>query len=672
MAKATTFNRRGRHNWIVDDLRQARSAAITLARGVTGPRLITNVTPSGQIIGEATETLDVIKRCLKESGRLYRQGNMGVFLTKSHSPGGVCVAKPIVVDGVATKTASALVSNVVYCRELKANSTGKGAKVDQPSVYITQFPVPQSVLQQVFVMDNFMAEIPEARLITSHPVFDDDFNWLDVGYHESQCILVCGESFDPMDLPPLGPGLVAPATVGEVLDLLPPLMREWMRGFHWNSPIDLINCIAGPLMTVLMPLFIEAGHPAMMFWGNKPGIGKSLAAQCLAILKDGEQAAATSLEGSPNEIENQIASELNDGRTTVFFDNQKGAINCPILEANITCAQLGYRGFFTQSKIRRPNDVLWLITTNNGSPSDDLMSRCIHSRLHYEGDPGDHRYAATEDEVVGHVKTNRAGILAEAAGMVRRWLDTGRQMVHTPGRFEKFNNIVGSILAANGLPGFLSNTREEVRQHSTTHQQLVAIAERLIDNTDKSFVREVEGDIEGADDEFKRGPRPANPREQKDWVHYLAGAGVITAACTTPEKQKAAASQYLNGVLKVPIEVEVGEQTVQAMIVSRPLGKRRVAYALALKGLPEVKDTDAEGGDGSAGEEALTEGDQPRDAHAETPTTCVAAHDLLPPESATSLGDRDHDGDRVGVGDGDGGEPEPAGEEPENDLWGPG
>ena len=594
MVSFAEFSGRGPHNWIVRDLRQAQSAASAMARGISGPQLITNVTSSGHFIGEATETMDAIMRCLKDSSRLFRQGNSVLFLTNGYQPGGACVAKPLVIDGVVTKTASAVVSNVVYCQEMKANSTGKGAKVDQPLQYLVQFAVPQSVLQQVVVMDHFMGEIPEARFITNHPVFDNDFNWLDVNYHEHQKILVCGESFDPLELLPLEPGLAAPATVREVLDRLPPLMRDWMQGFHWNSPIDLINYIAGPLMTVLMPLFVEAGHPAMMFWGNKPGIGKSLAAQCLAILKDGEQAAATSLEGGATEVQNQIASELNDGRTTLFIDNQKGAINCPILEANITCAQLGYRGMFTQSKIRRPNDVLWLITTNNGTPSDDLLSRCIHSRLHYEGDPASHRYGATEDEVIQHMKANRAGILAEAAGMVRRWMDAGRIMVHTPGRFEKFSNTVGSILAANGLPGFLSNTRAEIREHSTNLQQLLAIAERVIDERKAGFLWEVDCPIDEADDRFK-AQRPEHPMESKDWVAYLIGAGVILPTCNTSQKQKVTVTQYMKTVVKVPREVVVGESLVHVMLVSRPIGSHRMAYALAVQGLaaaPTVESVD--------------------------------------------------------------------------------
>jgi DNA polymerase III delta prime subunit len=434
---------------------------------------------------------------------------------------------------------------------------------------------------------------------------------------------------------------VAPATVREVLDRLPPLMRDWVRGFHWNSPIDLINYIAGPLMTVLMPLFVEAGHPAMMFWGNKPGIGKSLAAQCLAILKDGEQAAATSIEGGAKEVENQIASEFNDGRTTLFIDNQKGPINCPILEANMTCAQLGYRGMFVQSKIRRPNDVLWLITTNDGTPSDDLLSRCIHSRLHYEGDPASCRYGATEDEIVRYMKANRAGILAEAAGMVRRWMDAGRVLVHTPGRFEKFSNTVGSILVANGLPGFLSNARAEIREHSTKLQQLTAIAERIIDERKAGFLWEVDCPIDEADDRFK-AQMPEHAIEPKDWVSYLIGAGVILPTCNTSQKQKVAVTEYMKTVVKEPLEVVVGDALVQVMIVSRPLRSRRTAYALAVQGLAAVPVVEAV--DDSAANLDL---DAPSPVAAEGDAAAGPAAAQPSPELPS--GEPDEDGDLWGV-----------------------
>ncbi|MFM8803523.1 MAG: hypothetical protein ACKOK8_06390, partial [Planctomycetia bacterium] len=69
-------------------------------------------------------------------------------------------------------------------------------------------------------------------------------------------------------------------------------------------------------------------------------------------------------------------------------------------------------------------------------------------------------------------------------------------------------------------------------------------------------------------------------------------------ASSTPEKQKRAATHYLRGIANVPVEVELGEHTVQAKIVSRPLGKHRVAYVLAVKGMPAV--IAADGGDAGA------------------------------------------------------------------------
>ena len=591
MVSFAEFNCRGPHNWIVRDLRQSKAAVIALARGITGPRLIANVTPSGRFIGDARETLELMMETLCASGRLYRQGNTIVFLAGGNSAGQNHFPTSIVVDGVVTKTASAIVGNVLMCRESKGNTTRKGARSDQPLEYDIQFAVPPGVLQQMVCLDGFIAKVPEAQFIMSHPAFDKDFNWLGVGYHESQRILIYGDDFEPAALGEPGEWGDAPQSIDAVLERLPPLIRLWVEGFHWRSPIDLINFIGASLMIPLMPMLVADGHPGVNFWGNQTRIGKSTAALTLAVLKDGKLASPTPVDVSPREIENQIAGELNEGRTVVFFDNQKGVLNVPILEAEMTAKEIGIRGMFSQRKIRRPNDILWLFTTNDGLPSEDMLTRCVHVHLHYEGVPENHRFVMSDKELIEFVQSERSSILAELAGMVTRWLDIGRPMAPAPSRFGIFGRVVGSVLAANGLPGFLSSDRQEVRDHSTVHQQLTTMAEQLINSQDRSFVLEIECDIDAAGDAFKSGPRPANPREQKDWVPLLTAAGVIPAMCTTPEKQKTSATQYLNSVVKVPIEVEIGEQTVQAMIVSRSLGKRRVAYALAVKGLPSIPGT---------------------------------------------------------------------------------
>ena len=134
---------------------------------------------------------------------------------------------------------------------------------------------------------------------------------------------------------------------------------------------------------------------------------------------------------------------------------------------------------------------------------------------------------------------------------------------------------------------------------------------------------------------------------------YLASAGVITAACSTPEKQKVAATQYLNEVLKVPVEIEVGDHTAHAMIVSRPLGKRRVAYALAVKGLPPALKAD---GDGDGRAEVQVVVDEPHET-GDVPSPNVDGGANPPPSPEPSPSGRDGSKD--------------ASQEPEDDLWGP-
>ena len=54
-------------------------------------------------------------------------------------------------------------------------------------------------------------------------------------------------------------------------------------------------------------------------------------------------------------------------------------------------------------------------------------------------------------------------------------------------------------------------------------------------------------------------------------------------------------TQYMKTVVKVPREVVVGESLVHVMLVSRPIGSRRTAYALAVQGLavaPTVESVD--------------------------------------------------------------------------------
>jgi hypothetical protein len=613
MPKALVLDKNVKPDWVVKQLRRAKQAQRAISSGVLGPHYIYSITATGQFIGEPDWTIHEFIETLKKSKRVFRQGNAVIFLAGSSSPGDKsCSPKQIVVEDESTTNAPAILGNSIMCCAIKANAAGKGKRPDpnQPDVYVMYFVVPKRALDCIVSRDGFAESFPEIRYFFNHPVFDHNFQWLESGYHEEHGILVCGDSFEPCSLDPVEtPPAEGEATIEQILDLLPPMTREWVAGFHWNRPVDLINYLGAALMIPLMPLLVKDGHPGVIFWGNQPGIGKSLAAQCLSVLKDGQQASPTSVDQGSRELENQIASELNDGRTVLFIDNLKGELNSASLEASITSSTIGIRGFRVQQKLRRPNDILWLFTTNEVNPSDDILTRSIHIRLRYEGLPDTHRFKLSEEDLIAHVENHRADILAELAGMVVRWLDEGMPISQSPSRFQRFGKVVGSVLACSGLNGFLSNAREEVQEHSTKHHQLADLVERLIVSRAEDFIWEVEN-IDSADDEFKRRDKPTNPKEQKDWTHYVSGVGGIPATFDTPQKQKTAVTQFMNGILKVPVEVDIGDKVYRAMMVSRPLRSRRTAYVLAVQELPSLDASEAVAWEAVSDEKGPTAADQ--------------------------------------------------------------
>ena len=584
MADIATLKNLDTPRWLSKGLSNAVLAVKDIRSGRPRPRLITNVTPQGRFRGDASEPISKVGEILVGCGRLYRQGNSIVFL-RGGRPGPGSSPRTIVVDELCLAHAPAVLANVVICLEVKPKSASKKGAGSEMMEIEDQFAIPLNVLQQVIFADGVWDMLPEARFIFDHPVFSEDFDWLENGYHKDQRILVCSPDLQPFPGSPEVTWTGRAHTLKEVCERLPPLTRRWVEGFHWNGPVDLINYIGAALMVPLMPMLVRGGHPGVMFWGNQPSVGKTLAAECLAILKEGVEPSAASKDPTPREIENQIASDLNDGRTVIFRDNLKGRMDIPCIEAALTGSEIGIRIFHAQKRLRRPNDVLWLFTTNSVEPSDDMLTRCVHIRLNYNGNPDSHVFQMSGKELPDFLKANRFGILAELAGMVIRWVDAGRPSKPSPSRFTVFGQVIGSVLTANGLPGFLSNSREESLANSAMHQHLVDLATRIIREKPEGFVWEADCPLESALEIFSQLRPAGNKRQQEDWVPLLTKVGAVLPG-GDESASKSMATKFLKSVTNKPVDVEVGDENYRAALVWRSHGGRRLIFALAVQKPP--------------------------------------------------------------------------------------
>lgn len=310
------------------------------------------------------------------------------------------------------------------------------------------------------------ARLPVIRLFTHNPVFTDDWRLVAPGYDKPAGIYYAGAA-------------VAARSDTKHVDAL-------LHDFCFLSPSDRTNYLGVLLTALLMPHFIGS-KPAILLNGNQPGLGKSILAQIIAILRDGRPAETASYNPNDEEFEKRLGAIVHSGTTTIIIDNAKargrrGSIDSPCLERSITDPVLSFRLLGHSASIRAENSHLFCITANTPDVSRDLVTRSIVINLYHEGDPARRRFTIADPEE--YAREHRTELLGELIGMVERWKALGSPRVEAHSRFNKrgWANIVGGILEACGEPDFLANAEEAAAQLDETRREFSELISVLADH----------------------------------------------------------------------------------------------------------------------------------------------------------------------------------------------
>jgi hypothetical protein len=308
--------------------------------------------------------------------------------------------------------------------------------------------------------------LPEIKLFVHNPVFDTDWNLVSPGYTERGGIYYSGQP-------------VASLAGTEHLDRL-------LSEFCFKTPGDRTNYIGILVTAVLIARFIGS-KPAVLFCANQAGLGKTILAQILAILRDGSHADTVSYNPNDEEFEKRLGAVVKRGSTTIVIDNAKSSgrnpkIESACLERSITDPILSYRLLGGSNLIRAENSHIFCITANSPEVSRDLVTRSVIVSLHYEGDPTKRKFGIEDPE--GYALAHRDEILGELLGLVQRWLEAGKPMATTNTRFNKqgWGNIVGGILQLAGQPDFLINAEEAAADLDETKRDFGELVELMFEH----------------------------------------------------------------------------------------------------------------------------------------------------------------------------------------------
>jgi hypothetical protein len=349
-----------------------------------------------------------------------------------------------------------------------ANLFGVGVRGED---HVAESLVPPKLVSAVLADEDLWRRLPAIRHYARRPLFDEEFNLYGPGWNAAQGILVHGPDIEPaLESPKTFPG--APA-----LDRLPPCLGRLLRGFCWASDADLTNAVALFLTGLLSNHFVAEPKPIGIIDGNQRGLGKTLLVQTLGhVLDDAEPPRLPLVRDE--ELEKKLCAQLREARSGVFFfDNVRDRVESALIEANALSPLLSFRILGQSGTISRPNTFLWVITSNQTSGTEDLISRGLPIRLRYEGNPRERTFA---DSPLGVARRCRLQILGELAGLVLRWKQAGMPPGTTKHRCARWAEVVGGILSVAGLGQFLANVEEAEAVMDEGLQALSGLAEHVV------------------------------------------------------------------------------------------------------------------------------------------------------------------------------------------------
>ena len=436
----------------------------------------------------------------------------------------------------------------------------------------SQSLVPPSLVGALLADHALWRQLPAICSYSRRPVFDDNFNLCAPGWNPRAGVLVHGAAIEPcVDAVPYAPD--APA-----LDRLPPLLRRLFGGFCWASDADLTNAVGMLLTGFLANHFVKEGKPVGIIDGNQKGVGKTVLVQALGrVLDDAEPPRIPLVRDE--ELEKKLCALLREARSSiVFFDNVRERVESGLIEANALSPVLSFRILGQSGNLTRPNELLWLITSNQASGTEDLISRGLPIRLRYEGNPRERTFG---ENLLDLVSKRRQEILGEVAGMVVRWRQAGAPQGARKHRCVHWAQVIGGILQTAGLTDFLANVDEAEAAMDEGLVALTSLAEHVLERNQHGYFAHAGADSDGTG------------KSAGDWVQVFADAEVCRdqLANKNPKGKATWVGTFLGAKVERQLSITTARGAGTATLRARGERSRRRLYLFEVA--LEADDTDA-------------------------------------------------------------------------------
>ena len=309
---------------------------------------------------------------------------------------------------------------------------------------------------------------PELRGVVYHPVVRPDGSIRTREGYDPETRFWC--HLGELDIPP-----VPRYPTHEDLEQARQVLNDVLRDFPFVDEASRANTWA-LLLTPLVRTAFEGPTPLFLIDKPSPGTGATLLARVAALVVSGEEAVSNPPEDDA-EARKLITAALLTGQAVVVFDDV-ATLRLRTLSRLLTATHWESRLLGSNRLARLQNLTTWIATGNNVSLGADLARRVVWIRLDAKHWRPWEREDFLHPDLLSYVRKERARILWALLTLVRHYFVRGclQATVPTMGGFENWAYLVGGVLAACGIEGFLKN-RE--RLYEEADQQLAGWPEFL-------------------------------------------------------------------------------------------------------------------------------------------------------------------------------------------------
>jgi hypothetical protein len=299
--------------------------------------------------------------------------------------------------------------------------------------------------------------LPPLDSVVRTPTFGKDAMLITTpGYHRSDALWMFPD--DSLDIPEVP----AKPTCEQIASARALLVDELLVDFPFVRDSDRAHAIAAILLPFLRRM-IAGLAPIHLIEAPTQGSGKGLLASLISIVSTGLAAEGRTVPENEDEVRKMITAELVTGRPIILLDNlsEKRVLESPALASVVTVPYWTDRLLGESEMLHLRNNALWLMTGNNPRLSAELSRRCIRVRIDPRIDMPWLRGGFRHPLITEWAQKNRSALVHAALTLIQAWIAAGRPLHETRlGSFEKWSEVMGTVLDVAGIPGFLGNLNE--------------------------------------------------------------------------------------------------------------------------------------------------------------------------------------------------------------------